>query len=810
MPTSASPRTSFRPGAVAILATALLSAVCVAALPHGTASAANGSRLESDTVYRLDPATPALEVTSTYSMTNTKPDRQVSGGTEYYFFTGIVVPIASNPSQLAVQVNDRDADYEITVEDGFELLDITFRSNLRYQQTNTIVVSYLLLGDDPRSDSGVRVNDAYATFPVTAFADDGLADVTIEIPGGWTVEYRGDDLRLEKADGSSTYSATGIEFPDDFYVFFTARRDDRLLSTTASAGSAEFEILAWPDDAAWAEFVGDRVTRGVPILERLTGTPWPKTDTTTIAESFAPYLDGYGGYYYGGENLIEITEELESHLILHELSHAWFNQGRISDRWLSEGLAEEVAARTVELLGEPLPEPEFEELEDIDIEPFPLNSWGAVGDGYDDAEVYGYVTSFAVLRQLVDEIGTDRLADMLAAMFSRQRAYPSEDRGATTGVPTDWRRFLDLAEQIGGSQQLERLYREFVVTDAEALQLDERSDQLAEYRKLAERGGDWAPPERVRSDMADWRFDLADDDIVAAHRLLDTRDDLLDTIRQLGLTTSPQVEAAYEDEPRSLARVGQLLTNQLDAAGRLVEFRADLGRVLEDLGLDVPELSQRDYDDAPVAIASGTADLVQDAIRLRSTNDELTEALGSFDGSVPPLEADAFVTDRVDALQELEQRRDTARALASAYRARDEAGSLIERVGAIGGDGGAELDEARAALAAGDLKLARSATQRATTKIEGLESAGKLRLSLVGAVLLAAVVLIWIKGRRKRRPLEADIAFAVTEVGAVVDSDPPDRDDGLDTLVPHHPDSNDRPTVRPPVDEAVVDAPPDS
>lgn len=46
-----------------------------------------------------------------------------------------------------------------------------------------------------------------------------------------------------------------------------------------------------------------------------------------IIETSTPHLYGYGGWYPSGANVIEMGDALDLRFLLHELSHAWFNEG---------------------------------------------------------------------------------------------------------------------------------------------------------------------------------------------------------------------------------------------------------------------------------------------------------------------------------------------------------------------------------------------------------------------------------------------------------------------------------------------------
>ena len=73
-----------------------------------------------------------------------------------------------------------------------------------------------------------------------------------------------------------------------------------------------------------------------------------------MIESNTPYLYGYAGWFEPVNDVIEIGDELDQIVILHELTHRWFNDQMFSTRWINEGLAEELAAQAMaELDGDP-------------------------------------------------------------------------------------------------------------------------------------------------------------------------------------------------------------------------------------------------------------------------------------------------------------------------------------------------------------------------------------------------------------------------------------------------------------------------
>jgi hypothetical protein len=759
----------------AVVATVLVVAAALASIlvAPSDASAAEGTELASTTVYRFDPTGPSVTVEATYEFTNTTPDRNLGGGrVEFYYYTEVRLPIDDPVTGLSVVVDGDAAEFEQSVVEGVPVLDVQLGRQLRYDRTATITVRYRLVGVAPRTDeSFTRINAAYTSFVVFGFADPGRADVRVELPDDWTADWVGDDFDRETVQsGQRTFEADGVGLADDeFFVLFTARQDERLDSTPVTVSGARFEIRSWPGDGDWLEYAERHVTDGVPVLERLVGAPWPETAETEVIEASTPYLRGYAGFYNADDDVIEVGEDLDSHTMLHELSHAWFNRATITDRWVSEGLADEIGARATEVLGEPLPSPsDYDDPDDpVDVEPFPLNSWGQPFALEDAEEYYGYRTSFVVIRELRDEIGEEAMTDLIAAVLAGQAAYPDDEPDTDDGSdddpgPVDWREFLDLAEQVGGSEGLTELYREYVVTDAQSERLDDRDDALALYEPLAERGLDWAPPAVLREAMADWRFDHVADLVADAGAVLDVRDDLVGALAPLALVPVDDLEDAYQ-QADDIATFGDLLADHLSAAERLAAAQGDLADRLTSVDLDVPAPTQGEYAAAPLDLADDIEQLAGQAASVVTGVALLEATLDRHDLSVPALEPDAFVDSPGDTLDALADQQAAASAVVSALDDRDGAESLVERLGSIGADVDARLDEAVVQLAGGDLDAATASASDAAADVATWRERGVARVvsGLLGIALgLTLVLLVRMRGRRRASAAPPDVESA--------------------------------------------------
>ena len=755
----------------------LLAAVVTAVAVPAQVDAAEGYTLESETVYRVEPAVPAVRVEAAYRMTNTSPDIDLGGGRiRYFFYDGVTLPIEANATDVSVEVNGRAAQFEVVEDiDSFRWLEIAFTDDLQYGDTATVDLRYSLLGDPPRTErSFTRVNPAYVSFPVLAFGDDGGANVSVVIPEDWTPDQVGDEMRVRAEAGTLIYEANEIESPLNFFALFTARQDESLDSKPIKVGDSLFELRAWPGDIEWRDFAERQITEGVPVLERLTGSPWPETAETDVIEASTPYLRGYAGYYYADDDVIEIGEELDSHTMLHELSHAWFNNSAIAERWLSEGLADEIASRTVAALGGELPRPDDLEIDDsVNRTTFRLNSWSSPsGDEADATEAYGYRQAFTVLRALSEEIGDAQMTALVGAVIRGDRAYPAEDGTTASTGTVDWRKFLDLAEQVGGSQQIVDLYRDHVVTPQQVDELDARLAALEQYDALVARGAGWWAPVPVRTNMAQWEFDAAIADIEAAHAALDFRDRLVDELAPLGLAPIADLEDHYE-RVDDLAVVTGELEQHAAAAGELAEARQALLQRLDLIGQDVPALTQHEYARDPIAVADSTSALAMQAGELAAARSALDATLAEWDLSVPALDRGAFVASPESAIAKIADYQRAADAIVAAHERSVREPSFVERIGEIGITADTLLARADARLAAGDVDGAIEAAEHARRAYDNWEDRGQERLQTAGiayaGVLLLVVVglLVFGRGRSPQRDMEAAAADGQTWPDAI-------------------------------------------
>ena len=684
----------------------------------------DGLVYEAHYTYTIDPGAGTVHVIADVTLTNTVPNRSDSRGVLKTYFKGFRLPIPDE----AVDVAATQDSTPVGVDHGDEqvgghvyLGEIAFVRDLFFNQHARIHVTYDVAGSPPRSDDPTRSNLAYVAFDAFGVADPGRLTIDVVVPIAFDATTVGPAMERRVDGDDQVYSATEFDDGGSFDAFVIARRDDQLISDEHDLPGAKFVVRSWPGDGEWTAFVEDHLDRGVPALTTLIGEPWPVGSPVDVTEAATNRFFGYAGWFDAVNQELEVGEELDANTMLHELSHAWFNDDWFAGRWIDEGLAQEYADLAGQQLGEPATAPD----EIIEAANTPLNAWVVPPDATTDdgqrSERIGYNASWYVIDQLVDSVGQDEMRDVFAAVAGDEIAYVGDTEPETVTGVTDWRRLLDLLQQRHGSSTAEDLFRTYVVTDAQRDELDRRDTARTQYAALVTAGGGWSAPLVVRRSMASWSFEDATGQMDAAGDTLAARDTLTSTLDRLGVTIDPDIETTYE--------------------GETTDFQATT---------------------AAIGAEQATADHVA-ATRDQAVAAVTAQGLAPTPGLQTVLRAQSTLTSEQAAADEV------IAAAAVVQQAADAAATSrgwIDRVGLYGTDVDAIVRAARDALAAGDTTTARAEAAEARAVLADAHTTGRHRIvtaaviaAVILIVLIVLVILIVLMRRRRRRSSpEADLA----------------------------------------------------
>ena len=530
----------------ALAAVAALAATTTFTAPTARADdpARVGSGLEvtSHSLYVVDSDAHAVHVTIDTSLTNVAPGT----ATTYTYFDSFGLPVLAEAANLAASAGDRSLRVSVqpTPLPFLSIALVDLQPNLLYRQTQDIRLTYDLPALAPRSTGLTRNNDAFVTFPVFPVADPGQADVEIDVPHRFAVETVGADL-AKATDGTiDKYTATAIADPLHFDVFIAASDETKLHDVPVAVADTDFTVRAWPDDQAWADFVSSTITKSVPALVTAIGLDVP-VDAVALYETVTPYLYGYAGWYNRQKHRVDIGDDLEAIVVVHELSHMWFNEQLIDSRWVDEGLAQEFAAQAVHASGGDALDPTTPDTSSPAA--IRLATWSdpdLTSDVSLEQEAYGYDASYAVIHTIAAEIGPAKMRDVLAAASSHTVAYRGE-HDPEKSETHDWKYFLDLVDEVGGATGADQVVRDLVLPPESGVLLDQRAEARATYKAFVAESDAWPAPLVVRSAMGRWNFATLDGLLARARKVRAVGDDVATTLQPLGIEPSA-LKAEYE------------------------------------------------------------------------------------------------------------------------------------------------------------------------------------------------------------------------------------------------------------------------
>ena len=518
----------------------------LAAIDAPVARAAAGLVVSTDATYVVVPDRAVVRVTVDISVRNDTPDQISGGSVTRYFYDGVNIGVQPDATNLVAVQGGTAVSVSAARRNGYQLVGVVFHRPVYDQESAQVRLTFDLPAGKPRSASDVRVGRAFATFLAWAFGDSGR--VRIEIPAGFTVDVTGGPIQ-RSVDGGMTVLSASTTDPLAWYAWVNASNDSGLTSDRLNiAGGEEIIVRAWPEDGVWSRRVTDLLSRGVPQLVSRIGLPWPVDGALSVIEVHTPLLEGYAGFYDSSSEQITISEDLDNLTIVHEASHAWFNQDLFTERWITEGLADEYASRVLVALGEAAQDPGH--VTRTDPSAFPLESWpppAAIADEQSAArEQYGYDASWLVVRQVVTAVGEAGMRRVFTAASNRTTAYVGAGAPERSSLPNDWRRFLDLTEELGGGSGIASLLQLWALPRGSDAQLQARSAARAAYHALVGASGTWTAPYAVRQPLDAWTFDVASSRIAEADRIIALRDETAALAARQALTPPGSLEPAYE------------------------------------------------------------------------------------------------------------------------------------------------------------------------------------------------------------------------------------------------------------------------
>ena len=536
---------------VAAAAAALVGGIAFVAPPMVRA-APDGLQVVTHASYVVLPTEKRIHVTVEARATNLTPDPP--DGRYYYTAARFAVHPAiqnltasSGSSTLAARV--------VSSSKEFSAVEVAFGQSLFHGATYAFTFAYDIVdpGGVPKRD--VRVAASLVAFPVWAFGSQGTAgsSVSVTIPAGYTVTIEAGELTTGQGPGGATVlTATAIGDPVSFFAYITAERPGAFQETSATIrlpdGPVTVLIRAWDDDPAWGTRIKAIVSKGLPVLRDLIGLGYQVHGELQIDEAAASRLGDYAGVYNSEAESIEVRYDADGYTTLHETAHTWFNDNLFSGRWIAEAWAEYYGVEAGKRIG--TDGQAFVLTPQLSASRIPLNAWAAIGVEPPLTEEYAYAASYRLAQLIEARAGLTGLREVWQAVENGESSYRpnhpgvSPEKGLATTVE-GWQRLLDLLEERTRHTYGD-LWRQWVVTDAQAPMLEERATARADYARTVAAAGNWELPYQVRYTLGAWQFGTLQLELADARSVLTDRDRIAAAAARLNLVVPATVKTDFE------------------------------------------------------------------------------------------------------------------------------------------------------------------------------------------------------------------------------------------------------------------------
>lgn len=422
-----------------------------------SALSAGSLAVRTDTAYRLNPGQENISVKASVTMTNraapTYSIRPCSAGsslrcrfqTNYYYndWGYIFVPVGGTKVRFGPGVTqrlDKTTKYYKRYRVSFPRLD--------YGRTRKFSVSYELPGGKPRSKHQTRVLDAYSYFCWHGQPGDS-GKVSVRMPPGYKATTWYEQAKTKSNKKGTTITGRVKGNPGSFYACTDATKPNKLLRTkVTSPGGQEVMVEAWPEDPEWSETMSQAVEGILPDLEELIGEPMP-LDDVTIREVTKQSLDGYGSSFGLRNAVLRLGDHIDSPGgASRGLAWAWFNNRRIKETWLRQGLSDWAGYKVTDdycawpgtYPGKGKPR---------------LRTWKRLQERPSERQEaivdWQYDAACQLIQKSANRVGQERMREVVAALVNGTAKYGPQPGPALRAKrkPATWKDWLDAIDEIG-------------------------------------------------------------------------------------------------------------------------------------------------------------------------------------------------------------------------------------------------------------------------------------------------------------------------------------------------------------------------
>ena len=279
--------------------------------------------IEINAAYEVIPEEMVVHVSKEFTFLNHDSDTRFWRG----YYSNLNYKLPDGIENIQIYDSDQEMEfYKPDAKDSYYTFE--FNKNIWYEKSYTFTVEY-----------DIAIHKNTAVFHISENGDN--TKVTVSIPDGYDVSIdRNDYTKTQLSDVNTYRFDKGLNWDKPCFVDAVHPTEMQVVKDTIHLKEKDVKIIVefWDGEDEWGNEMLSAAIESLPVLEDVTGLPYPTEYDITIKQATLADTLGYGGANNDVEGIILLhTENYET--LIHELAHYWTRECNFEAIWMDEGYA---------------------------------------------------------------------------------------------------------------------------------------------------------------------------------------------------------------------------------------------------------------------------------------------------------------------------------------------------------------------------------------------------------------------------------------------------------------------------------------
>ncbi len=279
--------------------------------------------IEINAAYEVIPEEMVVHVSKEFTFSNHDSDTRFWRG----YYSNLNYKLPDGIENIQIYDSDQEMEfYKPDAKDSYYTFE--FNKNIWYEKSYTFTVEY-----------DIAIHKNTAVFHISENGDN--TKVTVSIPDGYDVSIdRNDYTKTQLSDVNTYRFDKGLNWDKPCFVDAVHPTEMQVVKDTIHLKEKDVKIIVefWDGEDEWGNEMLSAAIESLPVLEDVTGLPYPTEYDITITQATSADTLGYGGANNDVEGIILLhTENYET--LIHELAHYWTRECNFEAIWMDEGYA---------------------------------------------------------------------------------------------------------------------------------------------------------------------------------------------------------------------------------------------------------------------------------------------------------------------------------------------------------------------------------------------------------------------------------------------------------------------------------------